>query len=118
MATQENEPKPRAEEGVVGVKEIPQAPEIPPHIEKAGVQAVSPQTAQVVTDDSGNIVVEDPLEKTDTVVVSVPKSREELEALSKGPVENSITWYALAWLRAIKKALHFGWKLVFGGGDK
>ena len=46
------------------------------------------------------------------IVIQTPADDNQLTNWSKGPAENSITWFAVFWLRLIKKAMHFGWKTV------
>jgi len=44
--------------------------------------------------------------------VQPPYDQATLAKQSKGSVSSSFTWLAAFWLRIIKKALHFGWKVV------
>lgn len=95
-----------------GVVEVPDVPAIPRHIEnKTGIQVTRVQPGvQVTTDSSGQPVVKtDPKNK---VKIEIPREEEILKALSKGSLSDSITWWAMAWWRAIKKALHFGWEII------
>jgi hypothetical protein len=85
--------------------------EIPEYIEKAGVSPIPTQFKPVKSDD-GKILT--PTSATDDVVIKIPATPEELTPLSKGSFLNSITWWATFWLRMIKKAIHFGWKIVMG----
>lgn len=110
VATPEKQPMQAPE----GVKEVIDTPEIPPHVEKGGVSVTPTQFTAQVTDDSGQPVIT----ATPTRTVEPPASEEQLENLSKGAPTASVTWLATFWLRMIKKARHFGWKMMGKGGSK
>jgi hypothetical protein len=109
VATPEKEPQQAPE----GVKEVIDTPEIPPHVERSGVSATPSQFTAQVTDDQGQPLIK----PTPTRTVKVPVEKEKLEGLSKGAPTSSITWFASFWLRMIKKARHFGWKIIGKGGE-
>ncbi len=92
-----------------GVEEIPQTPEIPPEIERVGVTPTQSQFTAQVSDDQGN-----PLLQTSqsNVTITLPTDHESLEKLSKGSISDALTWMSAYFLRMIKKAVHFGWKVV------
>ncbi len=100
-----------------GVQEIPEAPEIPEHIEKGGVISHQSQFTATVQDDSGLDPIHTPSKKV--VTIKLPASQQQLMVWSKGSPDDSLTGFALFWLRLIKKALHFGWRAVMntGGND-
>jgi hypothetical protein len=50
--------------------------------------------------------------KTQKVTIQLPTDRGTLVSWAKGPAVSSLTWFAAFWLRMIKKAVHFGWKIV------
>jgi hypothetical protein len=106
-ATPEIEPKSPVPEGVV---ERPA--EIPRAIERGapGVQRKPVHFKAQVTDDQGQPLIQTPQAKA--ITIQLPTTQSQLDDWAKGSAENSITWYALFWLRMIKKALHFGWKTV------
>jgi hypothetical protein len=110
VTTPEKEPQQAPE----GVKDVIDTPEIPPHIERSGVSATSSQFTAQVTDDNGQPVIK----PTPTRTVDPPASEKQLEDLSKGAPTASVTWLATFWIRMIKKARHFGWKLIGKGGSK
>ena len=110
VATPEKEPQQAPE----GVEEVIDTPEIPPHIERSGVSVTPTQFTAQVTDDKGQPLIK----PTPTKTVSVPVAKSKLEDLSKGAPTASITWLAMFWLRIIKKAKHFGWKIVGKGDNK
>ena len=80
---------------------------------KEDVIPVPTQFKAQVTDDQGNPIVSTPqTAKVDLVIPEVNKG--SLEAKIKdGNVEDSSVWSAGYWLRIFKKALYFGWKVVF-----
>jgi hypothetical protein len=93
------------------VKERPTDIEIPPELERGGqVQSVPSQFQAKVTDDNGKPLIHTPQAKT--VTIQIPASQGELESWSKGNSENAITWFAVFWIRLIKKGLHFGWRMI------
>ena len=112
-ATPETEkPQIQPQEGIV--KEIPEVPEIPSHLEQQGVVARPVQiTAQV--SDQVKSLVQTP--QTQTVTITIPTTQQQLTDWSKGSLSDSLTWFALFWLRMIKKAVHFGWRVITKGGQ-
>jgi len=52
---------------------------------------------------------------TQTITVTIPAAPTQLADWSKGNSSNSLTWYAAFWLRLLRKALHFGWRVVMKG---
>ncbi len=93
------------------VKERPTDVEIPPELERGGiVQRVQSQFKSQVTDDKGNPLIQTP--QTQTVTIQIPASQQQLEDWAKGNPDNALTWFAVFWIRLIKKALHFGWRMI------
>lgn len=65
-----------------------------------------------VTDDKGNNLIRTPeTEKPDIVIPEI--SKETLDERIKGNIEDSSVWSAGYWLRIFKKAVFFGWKILF-----
>jgi hypothetical protein len=94
----------------------PDQMEIPPEVERAtGVRPTQTQVTTQVTDDQGQPIIQTPQVKP--VTIQTPADLAQLAAWAKGSPKESLTWFATFWLRLIKKALHFGWKVV-GGGKK
>lgn len=93
-----------------GVSEIPQTPETPEHIEKRDGVTTAPQqfTSQVA--QNGQQLISTP--QSEAVIVSIPSDPLVLQKESKGKITDSLTWLSSFWLRIIKKAAHFGWKVV------
>ena len=95
-----------------GVSEVPTSPDIPVDLKKEGIDNVPDNFTAVVKDENGNDMVQSPA--GDSVVVHVPAdNRDELERLSKGSPFAAITWFAMFWLRFIKKAINRGWRVIF-----
>jgi len=91
------------------VKERPTDMEIPPELERgAKMQQVQSQFKAKVSDDSGKPLIQTP----PTVTIQIPASQTQLDTWSKGNPENAITWFAVFWIRLIKKAIHFGWRMI------
>ena len=99
-----------------GVKEVPESLEIPPHIEREGVSPTQTQVTAQVTDDKGQGLIQTPASQN--VTIQIPATEDQLEDWSHGSPSSSLTWFAAFWLRLIKKAIHFGWKVVTFGGRK
>lgn len=84
----------------------------PLDIEKKEVVTPVPSqfTTQVKSDDGQVLTQSQP---STTVTITLPTDQTNLAKSSKGSVEDSVTWFAAFWLRMIKKAIHFGWR-IFG----
>jgi hypothetical protein len=67
--------------------------------------------AQVV-DNAGRPVIQTP--PSSVVTISVPANTNQLSTWSKGSPNDALTWFSVFWQRVIKKALHFGWRIVGG----
>ncbi len=80
---------------------------------KEVVTPVPSQFKAQVTDDSGQKLITTPqTQKVDIVIPAA--SKEDLEEKIKGDKEDGSVWSAGYWLRIFKKALFFGWKILFG----
>ena len=101
------------------VKERPTDMEIPPELERGGmVQQIPSQFTAQVSDDSGKPLIQTP--QTKTVTIQIPATQKQLEEWSKGDSENAVTWFAVFWIRLIKKGFYFGWRMIkkiTGGKD-
>lgn len=83
---------------------------VPENLQSSGVKAVQKTFTAQVKDDKGQAVIQTP--PTQVVSVSPPYDQTTLTTQAKGSVTSSITWLSAFWLRVLKKALHFGWKIV------
>ena len=80
---------------------------------KEVVTPVATQFRAQVTDDEGKKVIETP--ESRKIEIKIPDSnKESLEGKIKGTKDESTAWSAGYWLRILKKAIYFGWKVVFG----
>jgi len=104
--TIESEPTPQVPEGVI---ERPET--LPEKLEQdQNIKVVSKQFTKTVTDDSGQPLIQAP--KIQAISITLPSDQNQLIGWAKGPITNSLTWFAVFWLRLIKKAAHFGWKIA------
>lgn len=89
--------------------------EVPPQLAQEGIRAVEREFKTPVTDDHGQPMIASPtLQK---ISITLPTTQGQLLAWAKGPISDSLTWFAAFWLRMIKKAIYFGWNLISGGGN-
>ena len=79
---------------------------------KEVVTPVASQFKAQVTDDKGNPIISTP-QTTKADIVIPELNKETLEVEVKGDMENSSVWSASYWLRLFKKAIFFGWKVLF-----
>lgn len=92
------------------VKEDLSQVELLEKIKKAS--APSPQA-----DDTQNQTKPQDDQNQPAVTIVVPASTTQLDDWAKGDPQESLTWIAVYWLRLIKKALHFGWRVLTKGGE-
>lgn len=88
-------------------------PEEPAPLEIERKEVVTPVPAQFtkqVKSDDGQVLTQSQPSKT--VTITLPADQTKLAELSKGSVGDSITWFAAFWLRMVKKAIHFGWRIL------
>ena len=78
--------------------------------QKTGVQVVQKNFKAQVNDDHGMPLISTPPARV--ITVSPPETPAELENWAKGPITSSKTWLGAFWVRVIKKALFFGWKII------
>ncbi|KKR30368.1 hypothetical protein A2715_01005 [Candidatus Woesebacteria bacterium RIFCSPHIGHO2_01_FULL_39_32] len=107
----DQEPQPQIPEGVREQEE--EMPEPTPELQEMGVQKVPSQVTAQIVDDTGAQLIQTP--STQVVTITIPASAQQLDDWSKGSPAESLTWLAFFWLRLIKKAIHFGWRIVMKG---
>lgn len=90
----------------------PEEVEVSEDLQKEGVTPTL-ETPKAQIEDRGRLLVES--EETKKITIEVPADQEKLKSWSKGSIKDSITWLGRHGLRMLKKALHFGWRTVFGG---
>lgn len=91
-----------------GVKEVPET--LPSRLEKGGVRVRQSQFTAQVHDKWGQPLIQS--QATRIVSIQLPSDKISLTSWSRGPVSQSLTWFANFWLRMLKKAVHFGWEIV------
>ncbi len=80
-------------------------------IERKEVVTPIPVTFQKqVKTDSGKPLIEVP-GQGGKIKITIPKPQVELENLAKGSISDSITWFAAFWIRMIKKAIYYGYRI-------
>ena len=77
-----------------------------------GIKVVQKSFKAQVNDDKGNPLIQTP--PTQVITIQPPFDQVTLTQQAKGNITSSATWLARFWLRVIKKAFHFGWKIVGG----
>jgi len=93
-----------------GLVEIPHTPEIPPEIEKGiGVKPVASNFTAQVKQRGQNLIT---TPQNQNVTITLPADPQTLGTQAKGPITEAVTWFSVYWWRMIKKALHFGWKIL------
>ncbi len=86
---------------------------VPETLQSSGVKVVQKNFKAQVRDDKGTPVIQTPPTQVITTV-QPPSDTVTLMQQAKGDTTSSLTWLAAFWLRIIKKAGHFGWKIVSG----
>jgi len=93
-------------------KIVDQEMTLPDTLKDTGVKAVETAYKANVQDGAGMPMV---TPTPNQVTITIPSDQQTLTAQAKGPIESAATWLAKFWLRAIKRAVYFGWKIVTGG---
>jgi hypothetical protein len=88
--------------------------ELPSHLEDTGIKTVETAIKARVK-DKGRHLIQTPATKK--ITIKLPSGQATMSTWSKGKTTNSLTWLGVYWLRMIKKATHFGWKVVGGKGE-
>jgi hypothetical protein len=106
-------PQIQPQEGVV--KEIPEMPETSSRMQEQGIVSTPTQVTAQVSDDAGNPLIQSPA--TQVVTITIPTTQQQLADWSKGSPSDSLTWFAGFWLRMVKKAIRYGWRVISKGGQ-
>ncbi len=83
---------------------------VPENLQSSGIKVVQKTFNSQVQDDKGQPVIKTPA--TQVITITPPYNQTTLTTQTKGSVSSSLTWLSAFWIRVIKKALHFGWKIV------
>lgn len=94
------------------VNKVPDEIELPEHLVE--VKPV-PANFKATPEDNKQNLIQTP-ENRD-VTITLPADTGTLEKMSKGSGDDSSTGWSVWWLRAVKRAFHFGWKIVTGGNN-
>ena len=81
----------------------------------SGAQVVQKNFKSQISDDKGNPIIQTP--PAQVVTVQPPSDQATLLQQSKGDTTNAVTWLAAFWIRIIKKAMFFGWKIITGSSN-
>jgi hypothetical protein len=92
------------------VQERPEEFVIPETLKQSGVQVVQKTFKAQVKDNKGQPLIQ--TLPTQVITVQPPYDQTTLTSQSKGSISSSLTWLAAFWLRIIKKALYFGWRVI------
>lgn len=83
---------------------------VPETLQQSGVRVVQKNFTAQVKDDKGQPLIQTP--PAQVITVTPPTDDTTLAAWSKGSITSSLSWLGMFWIRVIKKALHFGWRIV------
>lgn len=83
---------------------------VPETLSGSGIKVVQKTFKAQVNDNHGKPVTSTP--PTQVVSVTPPADPTTLTTWSQGSTDSSLTWLAFFWLRILKKAAHFGWKIM------
>ena len=81
--------------------------------QQTGVKVVQKNFKAQVKSDTGTPLIQTP--PAQVIAVTPPTNQTVLATWAKGDITSSLTWLGAFWLRVIKKAIHFGWKVMGGG---
>jgi hypothetical protein len=85
--------------------------ELPPHLEDTGIKTVETAVKARVK-DKGRHLIQTPATKK--ITIKLPAGQATVSTWAKGKTASSLTWLGAYWLRMIKKATYFKWKIIGG----
>jgi hypothetical protein len=103
---------PEIPRGEPQIQERPEEFIVPETLQQSGVKVVQKNFKAQFSDDKGQPVIQTP--PTQVVTIQPPGDDAALTTWSKGAVSSSLTWLGAFWMRIIKKAIHFGWRVIGG----
>ncbi|MEJ2441355.1 MAG: hypothetical protein P8Y06_00310 [Patescibacteria group bacterium] len=86
--------------------------EVPPQLKDTGIEGIETAVKARVKKGKQDLIQTPATQK---VSIKLPGDQNSVIAWSKGKITNSLTWLGAFSLRMIKKATHFGRKIVWGG---
>lgn len=78
--------------------------------QKTGVQVVQKNFKSQISDDHGTPLIQTPPARV--IEVTPPADEETLVEWSKGSPDSTKTWLGAFWVKIVKRAMTFGWKIV------
>ncbi len=86
----------------------------PLNIERKEVASSVPSRFKAkVTDDQGNKLIESVDDRKFTINIPQIGHNQMIKDIKDGDKEDAFVWSIAYWLRMFKKALFFGWKVIF-----
>jgi hypothetical protein len=98
-----------------GEPQVTERPEefiVPETLQQAGVKVVQKNFTAQVKSDKGQPLIQTP--PAQVITVQPPAPPGTLTAWAKGPISQSLTWLGAFWIRTLKKAWRFGWRIISG----
>ena len=83
---------------------------VPETLQQSGVKVVQKNFTAQVKNDKGQPLIQTP--PTQVITIQPPADNKTLTTWSKGSIASSLTWLGAFWIRVIKKALFFGWRVM------
>lgn len=83
---------------------------VPETLSRSGVNVVQKNFTAQVKNDKGQPLIQTP--PTQVITVTPPADSTTLTKWSKGSIASSLTWLGMFWIRVVKKALFFGWRVM------
>ena len=77
--------------------------------QSTGMKVVQKNFTAQVKSDKGQPMIQTP--PAQVITIAPPANNATLIAWSKGPIVASISWLGMFWLRILKKAMFYGWKV-------
>ena len=83
---------------------------VPETLSQSGVKVVQKNFTAQIKGDKGQPLIQTP--PAQVITIQPPADSPTLTTWSKGSIASSLTWLGMFWIRVIKKAIHFGWRVV------
>jgi len=83
---------------------------VPETLNQSGVKVVQKNFTAQIKDDKGQPLIQTP--PAQVITIQPPADDTTLTGWSKGSITSSLTWLGMFWIRVIKKALYFGWRIL------
>ena len=83
---------------------------VPETLNQSGGKVVQKNFTAQVKNDQGQPLIQTP--PAQVITIQPPADDTTLTTWSKGSITSSLTWLGAYWIRVIKKALYFGWRIL------